>query len=138
MGAPPKADWREERRKRAWDLKQQGWKQQAIAQALGVSEGAVSQWLKRGRVGGRAALNAHPPKGAAPRLSAAQKAQIPGWLVQGAEAHGFRGDVWTASRVAQVIYQRFGVRYHRDHVGRLLREAGRASATADRARHAAQ
>jgi len=124
MGAPPKADWREERRKRAWDLKQHGWKQQAIAQALGVSEGAVSQWLKRGRAGGPEALNAHPPKGVSPRLSAEQKAQIPGWLAQGAEAYGFRGDVWTASRIAQVIYQRFGVRYHRDHVGRLLREAG--------------
>src|SRR5215472_17964643 len=82
MGAPRKADWREERRKRAWDLKQRGWKQQAIAQALGVSEGAVSQWLKRGRDGGREALNAHPPKGVPARLSAEQKAQIPGWLAE--------------------------------------------------------
>ena len=124
MGAPPKADWREERRKRAWDLKQHGWKQQAIAQALGVSEGAVSQWLKRGQAGGREALAAHPPTGAAPRLSAEQKAQIPVWLAQGAETYGFLGDVLTASRVAQLISQRFGVRYHRDHVGRLLRESG--------------
>jgi hypothetical protein len=45
MGAPKKADWREERRKRAWKLKEQHWKQQDIAKALGVSEGAVSQWL---------------------------------------------------------------------------------------------
>jgi transcriptional regulator with XRE-family HTH domain len=45
MGVPPKADWREERRIRAWDLKQQGWKQQTVAQVLGVSAGAVSQWL---------------------------------------------------------------------------------------------
>ena len=123
-GAPPKADWSEERRNRAWDLKQHGWKQQTIAQALGVSEGAVSQWLKRGRAGGREALSAHPPKGVPARLSAEQKAQIPLWLAQGAEAYGFGGDVWTASRVAQVIYRNFGVRYHRDHVGRLLREAG--------------
>ena len=34
MGAPQKADWREGRR-RAWELKQQGWKQQDIATALG-------------------------------------------------------------------------------------------------------
>jgi hypothetical protein len=27
MGAPRKADWREERRKRAWQLKEQGWQQ---------------------------------------------------------------------------------------------------------------
>jgi len=38
-----------------------------------------------------------------PRLSAEQKAHIPALLVQGAEAYGFRGDVWTASRVAVVI-----------------------------------
>jgi len=36
MGAPRKADWREERRKRAWDLKEQGWQQKDIAVALGV------------------------------------------------------------------------------------------------------
>jgi len=46
MGAPKKADWREERRKRAWALKEAGWRQKDIAEALGVSEGAVSQWLK--------------------------------------------------------------------------------------------
>jgi predicted transcriptional regulator len=43
MGAPKKADWREERRKRAWKLKEDGWQQKAIAVALGVSEGAVSR-----------------------------------------------------------------------------------------------
>jgi transposase len=70
------------------------------------------------------ALKAHPPKGAVSRLSDEQKAQIPNILAKGAEAYGFRGDVWTASRVAVVIERTFGVRYHRDHVGRLLREAG--------------
>ena len=124
MGAPKKADWREERRKRAWALKEQGWRQKDIAEALGVSEGAVSQWLKRGREGGVEALGAHPPKGVPARLSAEQRAQIPAWLAKGAEAYGFRGDVWTARRVAEVIHRTFGVRYHRDHVGRLLREAG--------------
>ncbi|HEX9131626.1 MAG TPA: hypothetical protein VF844_04990 [Ktedonobacteraceae bacterium] len=37
MGAPKKADWRVERRKRAWALKEQGWRQKDIAVALGVS-----------------------------------------------------------------------------------------------------
>ncbi|SRR6266487_1834411 len=124
MGAPKKADWREERRKRAWELKAQNWQQKDIAAALGVSEGAVSQWLKRGREAGVEALKAHPPKGVVPRLSVEQKAQIPSLLAKGAEAYGFRGDVWTASRVAVVIERTFGVHYHRDHVGRLLREAG--------------
>jgi transposase len=53
------------------------------------------------------------------RLTEEQKAQIPQLLAKGAEAYGFRGDVWTARRVAEVIERTFGVHYHRDHVGRL-------------------
>jgi transposase len=124
MGAPPKADWREERRKRAWELKQAGWTQRAIAVALGVSEGAVSQWMKRARVGGVAALRRQPPPGLRPRLTAEQRAQIPTLLARGAPAYGFRGDVWTARRVAEVIHRTFGVHYHPDHVGRLLKQSG--------------
>ncbi len=105
-------------------MKEEGWPQQEIAAALGVSEGAVSHWVKRGREGGEEALEAHPPKGVSPRLTVEQKAQIPEFLAKGAEAYGFRGDVWTASRVAEVIKRTFGIRYHRDHVGKLMREAG--------------
>jgi predicted transcriptional regulator len=42
-------DWRDGRRRRAWELKEQGWKQTAIAAALGVTPGAIIQWLKRAR-----------------------------------------------------------------------------------------
>jgi transposase len=49
-------DWREGRRLRAWELKQQGRNQREIARALGGTEGAVSQWMKRGRQGGVEAL----------------------------------------------------------------------------------
>jgi transposase len=125
MGAPPKADWREARRQRAWALKQLGWKQKDIATALGVSAGAVSQWLKRARDGGGpAALRHRPPPGLRPRLSVEQRAQLPALLAQGAQAFGFRGEVWTAKRVAEVIWRTCGVRYHRDHVSRLLRRCG--------------
>ena len=125
MGAPQKADWREERRKRAWALKQRGWLQKDIAAALDISAGAVSQWMKRAREGGGVeALSRRPPPGTRPRLSAEQQAQIPGLLVVGAEAHGFRGNVWTAKRVVIVIWRHFGVRYHPDHVSRLLRRLG--------------
>ncbi len=80
--------------------------------------------MKRGREEGEEALKGHPPKGVSPRLSMDQKAQIPELLAKGAQAHGFRGDVWTANRVAVVIERTFGVRYHRDSVSRLLREVG--------------
>src|SRR6266571_8440434 len=121
MGAPKKDDWREERRKRAWELKAQSWKQKDIAAALGVTEGAVSQWLKRGREGGVEALRRHSAPGPQAKLSAEQLAELPGLLNRGAEAFGFRGEVWTTKRVAAVIERSFGVRYHHAHVSRLLR-----------------
>src|SRR4051794_23785057 len=110
------------RRFRALHLKQQGWSRQDIAEALGVSPVSVSRWLARARDDGPEALCAHPGSGRPPKLSRAQHQLIPEFLWHGAEAYGFRGDVWTCARVAQVIEEEFGVRYHKDHVGRLLQE----------------
>ena len=107
---------------RALVLHQHGWTQRAIAEVLGVSEPAVSQWLTAARHRGPDALRSHPPPGAAPHLTADQKRLIPEFLWHGPEAYGFRGQVWTCARIAQVIEQEFGVRYHKDHVGRLLAE----------------
>jgi transposase len=115
-------DWREGRRLRAFELKEQGWKQTQIADALGVSEGAVSQWMKRVREKGVQALRHKPPPGAPPRLSEDERARLPELVAQGAEAHGFRGDVWTCERVAEVIRREFGVSYHPAHVSRLLKK----------------
>jgi transposase len=116
----PPLDWRDGRRRRAWELKQQGWKQTAIAAALGVTPGAVSQWLKRARTQGVEALRGHPAAGPIPRLTAAQRAHIPGLLARGAPAWGFVGEVWTCKRVAEVLRRTFGVSYHPAHVYRLL------------------
>jgi transposase len=112
------------RRLRAWALHQDGWSGRAIAQALDVTPGAVSQWLKRAREGGVQALVHRMPPGSAPRLSAEQQAQLLTLLAYGAEAYGFLGDVWTSQRVVAVIKQEFGVVYHRAHVSRLLRQLG--------------
>jgi transposase len=113
-------DWRRDRRLRAFELKEQGWKHTEIANALGVSEGAVSQWMKRATEEGVQALRHKPPPGAPPRLSEDERARLPELLAQGAQAHGFRGEVWTCERVAEVIWREFGVRYHPAHVSRLL------------------
>src|SRR5579885_3422255 len=124
MGAPKKTDWRAKRRKRAWELKQQGWQQKEIAESLGVTEGAVNQWMARAREGGEEALKAHPAKGARPRLTAEQQAQIPAVLAKGASAYGFQGEVWTSRRRAVAIKREFGVSYHPDHCGYLVRKLG--------------
>ena len=115
-------DWRKGRRFRAFELKQQGWSQQHIAEALGVSKGAVSQWMKRARDGGGVeALKRQPAPGASPRLSEQQRTKLPELLERGAEAHGFRGEAWTCGRVATVIRREYGVSYHPAHVSRLLK-----------------
>jgi transposase len=117
--------WREGRRLRGLALHEQGWKQKDIAAALGVTPGAVSQWLKRAREGGGAsALRHYPPTGRPARLTAEQRQQIPALLAQGAEAFGFSGAVWTLPRVAAVLQQKFNVLYSSVHVGRLLRALG--------------
>jgi transposase len=126
MGAPRKQDWREARRYRAWELKQQGWKQKDIAYALGVSEAAVSQWLKRGREQGVAALTSHPGSGPQPKLTNEQREQLRRMLAQGALAHGYHEAVWTSRRVADLIQRTFGVRYHRAHCSWLLRQLGQS------------
>jgi transposase len=118
------SDWREGRRLRAFELKERGWKQTVIADALGVTEGALSQWMKRAREEGVEGLRHKPPPGAAPRLSEEQRAKVPELLERAAEAYGFRGEVWTCARVAEVIGREFGVLYHPAHLSRLVRKLG--------------
>jgi transposase len=117
-------DWREGRRLRAFELKQQGWKQREIADALGVSKGAVSQWMKRAQEEGVEGLRHKAPPGASARLSEKQRTKLPELLAQGAPLHGFRGEVWTCERVAEVIRKEFGISYHPAHVSRLVRKLG--------------
>jgi transposase len=105
-------------------LKRRGWCQRDIAEALDASEVSVSRWLADGRDGGPDALRARLPSGNPPRLSPAEKRSIPEFLWHGPEAYGFRGQVWTCARVAKVIEWGLGVRYHKDHVGRLLKDLG--------------
>jgi transposase len=117
-------NWREGRRFRAFELHQKGWKQKDIAEALGVTKGAVSQWLKRAKEGGIDALRHCKPPGASCRLSPEQRAQLPQLLAQGAQSFGFQGDLWTLPRAAEVIRREFGVTYHPSQVSRILKICG--------------
>ncbi len=109
---------------RALDLKEQGWKQCSIAAALGVTKGAVSQWLAAAQRGGPEALRARPGRGIKPKLTPEHIRLIPDFLWHGAEAYGFRGDVWTCDRVVDVLEEEFGVSYSKSQVSRLLKRLG--------------
>lgn len=114
--------WKEARRLQALALRQKGWKQTRIAEALGVTDGAVSQWFRIVDTQDATALLARQHPGSPPRLTREQKNLIPDLLSHGAEAYGFRGNVWTNARVAKVIEWEWSVDYHRSHIARLLKE----------------
>ena len=115
-------EWLEGRRLRAWELYQAGWKQKAISVALGVTPGAVSQWVKRGREGGKEALRRRKAPGAMSKLNAEQLARLPEVLARGAVAYGFHGQAWNHPRIAKVIQREMGVKYHPHHISRLLKK----------------
>lgn len=128
MGRAPKKrnarEWQEKRRERAYELSLAGWPQKEIAEALGVSKGAVSKWLGRARAEGKEALKSHPAPGGQSKLSVEQLAALPEVLARGAETYGFRGAVWTRARIRQVIEAVFGVKYHVDHMSFLMQKIG--------------
>lgn len=111
-------------RRRCAALKEQNWPQVKIAQALGLTEGWVSQTLKKYRQDGPQALNWQKPPGPACRLSEQQLVELGLEMNKGAVSHGFEGQVWTRQRVNAVITKLFGVSYDPSQVGRLLKRVG--------------
>jgi transposase len=111
----------EARRLRAAELFAQGRTQAQVAHELGVSRQSAHIWHARFQQGGVDALRSRGPTGPDPKLSAAQLAKVEEALLQGARANGFDTDLWTLERVAVVITQLTGVRYHPGHVWVILR-----------------
>jgi transposase len=82
----------------------------------------VLRWRDAFRAGGADALKAKPAPGRPPKLTVRQKGRLVPLLAQGAMAHGYRTELWTTLRIAEVIERELGVRYHRNHVGKLLHQ----------------
>ena len=112
----------EARRLQAAELFAQGRTQAEVARELGVSRQSAHIWHARFEEGGVDALRSRGPTGPDPKLSAAQLAKVEQALLAGAMANGFDTDLWTLERVAVVITQLTGVRYHPGHVWVILRQ----------------
>jgi transposase len=41
--------------------------------------------------------------------------------LKGAKAHGWRTELWTAARVAELVERHFHVRFHPEHVRKILK-----------------
>ena len=114
----------EARRRLAADLLRDGNTPAEVAQMLGVSESSTKRWKRAFLRDGLAGLAAKLHPGPRPKLSEDQQHQLCDVLVEGAQAAGYRPDLWTCRRVSEVIHERFGVSYHFNHVGRLLHQLG--------------
>lgn len=95
-----------------------------VARHLGVERSSVRSWRAAYHRAGPKALAAQPAPGRPPKLEARSRTQLERSLLRGARACGFPTDLWTCPRVGEVIRRQFGVRYHVDHIGRLLHSLG--------------
>ncbi len=114
----------ERRRQRGIVLLEQGYAPVEIARQLGVDRRSVRRWKASYNKRGEAGIRARPAPGRPPALGAKDKKRLEKILLKGAKAAGFETDLWTCPRVAEVIWDRFEVDYHVDHVGRLLHGLG--------------
>jgi transposase len=108
----------ERRRRRALELVEQGESPTVVARILGVVPTSVHRWRRLAqRPNG---LAAQPTPGPV-LLSDEQLGQLEQSLLQGAKAHGWPNELWTADRVARLVRQRFDLSYHPEHIRKILK-----------------
>jgi transposase len=110
----------ERRRRRAVDLVKQGESPDDVAHFLGVGRSSVYPWLMLDRRSPDD-LAAKPHPGPTPHLNDEQLNELERLLLPGAKVHGWRTELWTASRVAELIERHFAVRFYPEHVRKILK-----------------
>jgi len=110
----------ERRRCRAVQAVDRGESPEVVARTYGVHRTSVYRWLAMARRPD--GLASRPHLGPEPRLSPEQHRHLETLLLQGAKAHGWSNQLWTCARIRVLIERHFGVSFHHDHVGRLLRQ----------------
>jgi transposase len=108
------------RRLRAVELVEQGESPDDVAYFLGCGRSSVYTWVKLARRAPES-LAAKPHPGPTPRLTDERLKELEGLLLKGAKAHGWRTELWTAARVAELIERHFQVRFHPEHVRKVLK-----------------
>jgi len=102
----------EARRFAAARLFARGAAQAVVVARFGVRRQTAHQWYQTWKQAGREGLTAAGRLGRRPRLDHQQLARVDTALRDGPRAHGFRTDLWTLPRIAELIERLTGVRYH--------------------------
>lgn len=95
-----------------------------VSRIVRASVSSVFRWKQALQHDGSQGLRAKPAPGRPPRLSKRQKDKLIQLLLKGPRAVGYRTELWTLKRIAQLIQREFGVRYHPGHVWKLLTQLG--------------
>jgi transposase len=106
------------RRQRARDLRRRGLSPQQVAQRIGVTARSVRRWQQASKRPQRKRAARGP--GHPCRLTGSQLRRLARALGRGALAYGYAEDYWTLDRIAQLIWELFGVRYRPSGVWYLL------------------
>jgi transposase len=114
------ADLLEDRRLRALAMLKTGLSFNEVGRQIQCAASSVMRWFNAWRRGGAEALKVRTSPGRPVRLKAAQRRRLVRLLLKGPLARGYRTNLWTTARIAELIQQEFGVHYHRDHIGRLM------------------
>lgn len=114
----------ERRRRRAMRLLDEGRTLGEVARIVGCHASSVMRWRDARAREGDEGLKPSKASGRPPKLSEAHSERLLEVLLEGAVAQGYRTELWTTQRIAEVIENHFGVHYHPDHVGRLMRRLG--------------
>ena len=114
----------EHRRLKAISLLKEGLTPVEVARKLGIDRRSVRRWRASHDAAGRKGVLARPAPGRPRRLDDARRKKLEMVLLKGPLAAGYSTELWTCPRVASVIHRYFKVRYHVDHIGRVLRSMG--------------
>jgi transposase len=114
----------EKRRKKAGTLFNKGYSAPEVARRFGVARQVAYRWKDAWEQGGKEALASKGPAGRKPKLTEKQTHRVTEALLAGPAAQGYKTDLWTLPRVAALIEDLTGVRYHPGHVWRLLGASG--------------
>ena len=112
------------RRRRALALLDEGESLSEAARRVDCQASSVMRWRDARARKGDKAFEVGCSPGRPPRLNEVHKRRLVRLLLKGPLAHGHKTDLWTCDRIARLIRREFKVRYHRDHIGRLMRGLG--------------
>lgn len=98
----------------------EGWSPAETAAFLGVHVETVRKWVRKHKADGDSGLDGTPHPGRKPFLTPDQEAEVLGWPTQKPTDFGFRTELWTAARVAQLIDETFGVAFHPSYLREWL------------------